>query len=83
MYLNLTVDIYRVAGIGSLDPGQVPDICIKYIHLLHQAGQSSLCGLSHLLIHTFRLQTHPDILALQTSQNLCSVIYITEKSLPN
>lgn len=46
---------YRIAGVGSFNLGQAFKICIEHIHLLHQAGESRLCGLTNLLIHTFGL----------------------------
>lgn len=49
---------YRITGVGSLDLGQASDICIKHVHLLHQACERRLCGLTYLLIHTFGLDTH-------------------------
>lgn len=49
---------YRITGVGSLNLGQAFNICVKNVHLLHQACESSLCGFTHLLIHTFGLDTH-------------------------
>ncbi len=51
-----SINIYRVAGVGSLDLRQAPDFSVKNVHLFHQAGQSSLRGLSNLLKNTFRLK---------------------------
>lgn len=46
---------YRIAGVGSLNPGEAFHVCIKHVHLLNQACESRLCGLTHLLVHTFGL----------------------------
>lgn len=46
---------YSVAGIGTLHLGEVAYIGVKDVHLLNQAGQGSLGGLTHLLIYTFGL----------------------------
>ncbi len=51
-----SINIYRVAGVGSLNLRQAPDVSVKNVHLFHQAGQSSLRGLSNLLKNTFRLK---------------------------
>lgn len=47
--------MYRITGVGTLNPGQAFNISVKHIHLLHQACESRLCGLTHLFIHTFGL----------------------------
>lgn len=51
-------ETYRITGVGSLYLGEAFNICIKRVHLLHQACESRLGGLTHLLIHTFGLDTH-------------------------
>ena len=46
---------YRVAGPGTFHLAETGDVRLEDVHLLHQGGESRLCGFSHLLINTFGL----------------------------
>lgn len=47
---------HGIAGTSALDPRQSFQVCVKHVHLLYQASEGCLCGLSYLLIHTLGLQ---------------------------
>lgn len=49
---------HTVAGVGSVDLGQVVDFGVENVHLLHQAGERRLCGFADLLVHTLSLKRH-------------------------
>lgn len=46
---------YRVAGPGTFDLGESRHFRLEDVHLLHQGGESSFCGLTHLLVNPFGL----------------------------
>lgn len=52
---SLWLRTHRVAGVGPVDLGQVADVRVEDVHLLHQAGEGRLGGLTHLLIHALHL----------------------------
>ena len=47
---------YSTASIGSLDLGQVLHVAVEDVHLLNQAAQGSLSGLTNLLIDLLGLE---------------------------
>lgn len=53
---NSSWKTYGAAGIGSLNPGEVLHVGVEHIHLLNQAGQSSLSSLTDLLIDLLGLE---------------------------
>lgn len=46
---------YRVAGACPFHLAQSGHISLEDVHLLHQGGESRLCGFTHLLINAFGL----------------------------
>lgn len=46
---------YRVAGTGAFHLAESGHVSLEDVHLLHQGGESRLCGFAHLLINTFGL----------------------------
>lgn len=50
------IPTHRVAGIGPLHFREASHFRIEHIHLLHQGGEGSFRGLTHLLIDTFGLK---------------------------
>lgn len=46
---------YRVAATSTFHLAESRHICLEDVHLLHQGGESGLCGLTHLLINSFGL----------------------------
>lgn len=43
-------ETYGTAGVGSLDLGQALHVGVEHVHLLNQAAQGGLSGLTDLLI---------------------------------
>lgn len=48
-------ETYRVAAAGSFHLAESRQVRLKDIHLLHQGGESRLCGLADLLVNSSRL----------------------------
>lgn len=46
---------YRVAGTGAFHLAESGHVSLEDVHLLHQGGESRLCGFAHLLINAFGL----------------------------
>ena len=52
---------YGAAGVGALDQGQVLDVGVEDVHLLNQAAQGGLSGLTDLLKDLLRLENREEI----------------------
>lgn len=69
---------YRITSVGSLNLGQAFNICVEHVHLLYQACESGLRRLTHLLIHSFGLDTemknHIGSLYQNKSHKSCNVL---------
>lgn len=46
---------HTVAGVGSVNLGQVVNLGVENVHLLHQTSERRLCGFADFLVHTLRL----------------------------
>ena len=51
---------YGAAGVGPLDLGQVLDVGVEDVHLLNQAAQGGLSGLTNLLKDLLRLENREE-----------------------
>ena len=56
---------YGAAGVGPLDKGQVLDVGVEHVHLLNQAAQGSLSGLTDLLKDLLRLENREESTTLE------------------
>lgn len=53
LYLHIA---HRVAASSTFHSTESRQVSLEDIHLLHQCGESCLCGLTHLLINSFGLR---------------------------